>query len=98
MSTTKATPRFHVGDRVKILDSDNWTARVVEFRGPLGPGGALVYRVRVPNKPKPIYIELLEDQLVPISPLTPPTVGQSELSKMPKPVPPKLKPRKKPTG
>src|SRR5260370_39374177 len=94
MSTPNATPRFKVGDRVKILHSDNWTARIVEFRGPLGPGGKLVYRVRVPNKPKPIYIELLEEQLVPISPVTPPEVGPSELRKTPKPVPPRLKPRK----
>jgi hypothetical protein len=98
MSPTNATPRFQVGDRVRILHSDNWTARIVEFRGPLGSGGKLVYRARVPNRPKPIYIELLEDQLVAISPVTPPKVGLSEPPKMPKPVPPKIKPRKRPIG
>jgi hypothetical protein len=98
MSTTKATPRFQVGDRVKILHSDDWTARIVEFRGPLGPGGKLVYRVRVPNKPKPIYIELLEEQLVAISPVTAPKLGPSEIPKVPKPVVPKLKQRKRSNG
>jgi hypothetical protein len=37
---------------------------VATYRGPLGPGGARIYRVRVRRKPKPIYIELREDQLV----------------------------------
>jgi hypothetical protein len=54
-----------VGDRVKIHYSD-WRARIVEFRGPLGPGGVFVYHIRVPHKPKPIYIEVCEDQLIPI--------------------------------
>jgi hypothetical protein len=35
----------------------------VELRGPLGPNGAQIYRVRVPRKPKPAYIEVREDQL-----------------------------------
>jgi hypothetical protein len=65
MTTKKAIPLFQVGDRVKILHSD-WRGPIVEFRGPLGPGGALVYRVRIARKPKPSYIEVREDQLVPI--------------------------------
>ncbi|HTU88845.1 MAG TPA: hypothetical protein VMF69_02000 [Gemmataceae bacterium] len=65
MGTTKPSPRFQVGDRVKILYSE-WRGRIVAFRGPLGPGGAFVYGVRIPLKPKPRYIELLEDQLVAI--------------------------------
>ena len=67
MAVKSKSPQFQVGDRVKILHSDNWSARVVEFRGPLGPGGVFVYRVRVPYKPKPIYIELCEDQLIHLS-------------------------------
>ncbi len=37
--------------------------RIVELRGPLGPGGAQIYRIRVAFKPKPSYIEVREDQL-----------------------------------
>ena len=37
--------------------------RIVELRGPLGPGGVQVYRVLVRRKPEPKYIELMEDQL-----------------------------------
>src|SRR5579875_1697036 len=63
MATKKPDPLFQVGDRVAIRYSD-WHGRIVEFRGPLAPGGMYVYRVRVPLKPKPSYIELREDQLV----------------------------------
>jgi hypothetical protein len=69
MAAKKASPRFQLGDRVAIRHSD-WKARVVELRGHLAPGGVFVYRVRVPHKPKPIYIELPEDELVAIP--TPP--------------------------
>ncbi len=53
---------FHIGDRVKIKYHDG-IARVVEYRGPLGPGGALIYRVRVGKRPTAAYIELRSDQL-----------------------------------
>lgn len=82
MATKKSSESFKLRDRVKIRYSD-WTARIVELRGPLGPGGAMVYRVRVPHKPKPIYIELLGDQLVlvpaPAAPETPPATATSPL-------------------
>jgi hypothetical protein len=68
MATQKVSQLFQVGDRVRILRSDDWRGRIVEFRGPLGPGGTLIYRVRIPHKPKPIFIELREDQLAAIPP------------------------------
>jgi hypothetical protein len=77
MATKKPVPLFQVGDRVKIRYSD-WRGRVVEFRGPLAPGGVFVYRVRVPDKPKPIYIELPEHFLlaIPSPPKSPPLGSQ----------------------
>jgi hypothetical protein len=54
---------FGVGDRVEILHSLGRKGRIVELRGPLGPGGAQVYRVLIQRKPKK-YIEVLEEQLV----------------------------------
>ena len=42
--------------------------RIVELRGPLGPGGAQIYRIRLRQKPKPVYIEVREDQLTLIPP------------------------------
>lgn len=56
-------PPLKVGDLVKIRHSGYKRVRIVELRGPLGPGGAEVYRVRVRRKPKPAYVEVLADQL-----------------------------------
>jgi hypothetical protein len=46
---------FKLGDRVKIRLSGGLRGRVVELRGPLGPGGAQIYRVRVSGKAEPTY-------------------------------------------
>ena len=54
---------FNLGDRVKIHRSGGMRGRIVELRGPLGPGGVQIYRVLVRRKPEPTYIELREDQL-----------------------------------
>jgi hypothetical protein len=65
MANEKAMPLFKYGDRVRILLSP-LQGRIVELRGPLGPGGAQIYRVRIyrrPKSPRPTYIEVREDQL-----------------------------------
>lgn len=54
---------FKPGDRVKILSNTGHIGRVVEVRGPFGPGGMMVYRIRIRKKPKPAYVEVREDQL-----------------------------------
>jgi hypothetical protein len=59
---------FQLGDRVRIVNSGGLTGRIVELRGPLGPKGAQVYRVRYRGKPKPAYIEVLGEQLEVIQP------------------------------
>ncbi len=64
----KPAPRFNLGDRVKVRHTRGTRARVVELRGPLGPGGVQVYGIRVVRKvpgTRPIrtYIEVMEDQL-----------------------------------
>ena len=51
-----------VGTVVKILNSGYSRARIAEYRGPLGPKGARVYRVQYRKKP-PAYAEVLEEQL-----------------------------------
>lgn len=52
-----------LGDRVKLRHAAGLKGKIVELRGPLGPGGAQIYRVRFKRKPKPTYIEVREDQL-----------------------------------
>lgn len=67
MTTQNITEPLKIGTVVKIRNSGYGRATIVEFRGPLGPGGARVYRVRVREKPRPAYIEVLEDQLETVS-------------------------------
>jgi hypothetical protein len=49
---------------VRLRDPFKRRGKIVELRGPLGPGGKEGYRVLVRRKPKPVYIELTEDQIV----------------------------------
>ena len=60
---TKPTPRFSLGERVEVMHFG--PGRIIEFRGPLGPDGAQVYRVMYRRKPKAAYLEVLESQLRP---------------------------------
>lgn len=64
MAAKTTAPSFQLGDRVTVRYWPNMRGRIVELCGPLGPGGAQIYRVRFPLKPKPEYIELREDQLI----------------------------------
>ena len=63
MATQNLTEPLKIGTVVKILNSGYHRAKIAEFRGPLGPKGARVYRVLVQRKPRRVYIEVLEDQL-----------------------------------
>ncbi len=56
-------PTFKLGDKVAIKLSGGLGGRVIELRGPLGPGGVQIYRVRTRRKPTPSFIEVREDQL-----------------------------------
>jgi hypothetical protein len=70
MAKQKTTPLLNLGDRVRVLHYPKLHGRIVELRGPLGPGGAKIYRVLFPRKPKSMYIELREDQMIPIRRMT----------------------------
>ena len=59
----KPTPVFALGDRVEIIHFG--PGKITELRGPLGPGGAQVYRVIYRRKPRAGYIEVLGSQLRP---------------------------------
>lgn len=63
MTTQNPTEPLKIGTIVRIRNSDYGRARIVEYRGPLGPNGARVYRIQVRKKPHPAYIEVLEEQL-----------------------------------
>ena len=61
--SAKSTREFSLGDRVEIINFGK--GKITELRGPLGPGGAQVYRVIYRRKPKAGYIEVLGSQLRP---------------------------------
>ena len=63
MTTRKTAETFKLGDWVKIRHSSVSRAQIVELRGPLGPGGTQIYRIRVPRKPRATYVEVREDQM-----------------------------------
>jgi hypothetical protein len=63
MATQNAAEPLTDGTVVRIRNSGYHRAKIAEFRGPLGPKGARVYRVLVQSKPRRMYIEVLEDQL-----------------------------------
>ncbi len=75
----KAKPdlTFSVGDRVEIVHFGR--GKIVEVRGPLGPGGAQVYRVLYSRKPRAAYIEVLGSQLRLVNSRKHPKPGGSKL-------------------
>ena len=63
MTTQNLIEPLKVGTVIKILNFGYGRAKIAEYRGPLGPKGARIYRVLVQTKPRPVYIEVREDQL-----------------------------------
>ncbi len=64
MATQSSFEPLKPGTLVRIIHSGYDRARVAEYRGPLGPKGAHIYKIEVRRKPRRTYIEVREDQLV----------------------------------
>lgn len=62
MPTQNLSEPIPDGTIVELINSGFKRAKVVEYRGPLGPDGARIYRVLVRKRP-PLYTEVREDQL-----------------------------------
>lgn len=62
MATKNLSGPIPDGTLVEVLDSGFKRAKIAEYRGPLGPKGARIYRVIVRKKPS-LYMEVREDQL-----------------------------------
>src|SRR5262249_19033066 len=63
MTTPESPEPIKNGTIVPVRNSGLYRAEGVEYRGPLGPKGARVYGPWYGRKPRPAYIEVLEDQL-----------------------------------
>jgi hypothetical protein len=68
MTNSNAGEPLKLGTLVKIRHSGFKPGPIVEYRGPLGPGGIRVYRIRVRKGPRPGYTEVCEDQLELVEP------------------------------
>lgn len=62
MATKNLSEPIPDGTLVEVLDSGFKRAKVAEYRGPLGPKGARIYRILVQRKPA-LFMEVREDQL-----------------------------------
>lgn len=62
MATQSLSEPIPDGTFVEVLNSGIKRAQVVEYRGPLGPKGARIYRLLAQSRP-PLYMEVREDQL-----------------------------------
>jgi hypothetical protein len=62
MTIKYETEPLPVGTFVKIQNTNYGRVQIVEYRGPLGPRGARIYRVCVGKKPL-MFTEVREDQL-----------------------------------
>jgi hypothetical protein len=62
MATENLSAPIPDGTLVEVLNSGFNRAKIAEYRGPLGPNGARIYRLLVMRKPR-MYMEVREDQL-----------------------------------
>jgi hypothetical protein len=80
MATFDDSGVLKVGDWVNIRHSGyTKPGRIVEYRGPLAPGGVRVFRVKMRGRPSPAYIEVREDQLEFVSSETPMSLRKIKL-------------------
>ena len=63
MDTKPEDEPLQVGTYVKLRYASFPRAKIVEYRGPLGPGGMRIYRVRARMRPKPFVADVREDQI-----------------------------------
>jgi hypothetical protein len=56
-------PRYQVGDKLRLKYGTPLVGMVTEARGTYSPDGHILYRVRVPMDPEPLYLLVLEDEV-----------------------------------
>ncbi len=57
-------PRYKVGDQLQLNSrGPRWIGTVTEARGTYSPSGHVLYRVRVPMDPEPVFLLVREEEL-----------------------------------
>src|SRR5437867_1846244 len=57
-------PRYKVGDRLQLRSrGPRWVGAVTEARGTYSPSGDVLYRVRVPMDPEPLFLLVREEEV-----------------------------------
>jgi hypothetical protein len=57
-------PRYKVGDQLQLkLRGPRWVGTVTEARGTFSPDGHVLYRVRVPMDPEPLFLLVREEEV-----------------------------------
>jgi hypothetical protein len=63
MSALSTPPRYKVGDQVRIKIPSRWVGMVSEVRYTPSGSGRVLYRVRVPLDPEPLWMVLAENEV-----------------------------------
>lgn len=57
-------PRYKVGDQLQLKSRGlRWVGSVTEARGTYSPSGHVLYRLRVPMDPEPVFLLVREDEV-----------------------------------
>jgi hypothetical protein len=57
-------PRYKVGDQLQLKSrGPRWVGTVTEARGTYSPSGHVLYRVRVPMDPEPVFLLVREEEV-----------------------------------
>lgn len=64
MPDLQTQPLYKVGDKVRLKLGTHLVGLVSEVRGPVpGGSGRILYSVRVPLDPEPLFFEVRQDEL-----------------------------------
>jgi hypothetical protein len=63
MPDVKQSPRHQVGDKVRLTFGARLAGTVTEVRRAYSPGGHIMYRIRIPMTPEPLWVEAREDEV-----------------------------------
>jgi hypothetical protein len=61
MPNLKTTPRYKVGDKVRLVRGTRLVGSVMHVQGTHSPSGRIIYEIYVPMEPEPLILPVEED-------------------------------------